>query len=652
MNKYTTFLAALAVLGTSAAYADGIALVNSRGFNTNLEVTCSGVKLGEVKVNGSKAITVSAKDANPSYLKNAPELPQYSAMVMVNPNEKPVFSAKSLDSIIIDLDAPVVPSKGNIKRTINPAKVAYKYGKVYKEDRWYPSDKELVEMGTPFIFRETRGVNLIVHPVQYNPVQNKLKIHKTLKISLASDNKRTVNTIAKTQPISKAFEPIYKNTFINYSQAASRLPRLNEVGRLLIICDDPFMEVMKPFVEWKQKCGLTVDMVPMSKIGNTNYKVKEFVSKEYDKGGLTNLMLIGDAFNVPTLRGENEGADSDTCYAKLAGDDHVPDIMVSRLSAETPEDVSYQVAKFLNYEQYTTKDTKWYTRLLGIGSAEGNPKDYEYIDQIRETLTTKGSFKDAEKIYDPGAAQTHVVKAINKGVSLVNYLGHGSGLGWGTTRFTNRWMKELTNGWMQPVIFDVACLNGQFNDFDGFGEAWMRAGSIDNPAGAVTYVGASTSMEWIPPIHVQAEINKELICNEVYKTTGGLHMNGIMKGLELYTTDPKQSGVQLLEQWNMFGDSTLRVRFKAPSAMKAETKVSRAANNGTKAVKIDVKNSKGKAVNNAVVTVYTNGMKFRRVATTNSDGQAVLTVPANLENAYMTVTGDDVTPIIDQPIKF
>ncbi len=651
MNKYTTMLAALAVMGTTTLYADGIALKESRGFSSSFEVKCSGVKLGSADVLGSKAVTISAKDAVASYLKDAPELPQYTAMVMVKPDEKPVLTAKSLESEEIELDAPVIPSKGSIKRTVDPNTVPYRFGKVYKENKWYPSDEELVKIGTPFVFREVRGVNLIVNPVQYNPVKNKIRVHKNIQISIGSEPSRSVNTLIGSKPISKAFEPIYKNTFINYSGASTRLPRLNEVGRLLIITADEYADAMKPFVDWKKKCGLSVKIVPMSKIGSTNTDVKAFIQKEYDKGRLTNIMLVGDSDKIPTNKGENEGADSDTCYVKLAGDDHVPDAIISRLSAENAEGVAYQVAKFINYEQYPTKDTSWYTRLFGIGSAEGSPADYEYIDELRQEHMSKGSFKSAEKAYDPGATQQDVIDAVNKGVSLINYLGHGSGSSWGTTRFSNSYMSKLDNGWKTPILFDVACLNGRFVNFTGFGESWMRAGSLEKPAGLVAYVGATTSMAWVPPIHVQAEINKNLIVNETYKTVGGLYMNGIMKGLELYTTAAKGDGVQILEQWHLFGDSTLQVRFKAPAEVKAQPNIGR-TNGDSRTVKIDVFDKKGKPVSNARVTIYTKDVKNVRMGYTNRDGQAAITMPSNVDSGYMTVTGDDIQPIIDQLVKF
>ena len=88
-----------------------------------------------------------------------------------------------------------------------------------------------------------------------------------------------------------------------------------------------------------------------------------------------------------------------------------------------------------------------------------------------------------------------------------------------------------------------------------------------------------------------------------------------------------------------------------PVKVKAEATVTRSSDN-SKSVKINVVGKNGKPVSNARVTVYTNGAKNMHLAYTNDKGQAVVTMPANLESGYMTVTGPDVTPIVDQPIKF
>lgn len=649
MKRITPLFVALCLLSSGNAFAAGISVSASRGYSTTIVVDCPKVNVAETQVLGAKAVEVTAPEASLSSDKDAPTLPRYTAMVMVDPSRRPVFQVNSLESEIITLDARVVPSKGNFTRNISLDSVPFNFGAAYSQDAWYPSDNDLVTMGEPFIFREIRGVNLVVSPVQYNPVKNQLKLHKKIQVSLNTDEKTSVNTIKKSSPISKAFESTYKNVFVNYSEAARRLPRLDENGRLLIISADAFMDAMKPFVDWKKKIGLNVKIVPMSAVGKTNTEVKAFIQEEYNQGNLTNVMLVGDAEQIPTNKGVKENADSDPCYVKLAGDDHVPDAIISRLSANTDVEVAYQVAKFINYERFPTADKAWYTRGLGIGSDEGTPKDHAYIEEIRVALLGK-MFTDIVKAYDPGATLAMVSDNVNKGLSLINYLGHGSGTSWGTTRFSNTQVNQLKNGWMMPIIWDVACVNGRFVSYTGFGESWLRTGNIESPAGAVSYAGATTNMEWVPPIHVQAEFNKVSIANEVYKTTGGIFFNGIMKGLELYTAEPKKSGVMMLEQWHLFGDSTTLVRFKAPVKVAAESKAIR--NGDAVTVKVNVKDEAGKAVSNARVTVYTAGVENVHVATTNDEGEAVVTMPGTMTEGFVTVIHSDIEPLVDLPVTF
>ncbi|MDN5278260.1 MAG: hypothetical protein PWR01_2225 [Clostridiales bacterium] len=649
MRRYTSLFVLFCLLSTSTIFAAGISVSSSRGFTTTLEMDCPKVDLGETTVLGAKAVTVTAPDASLSYDKDAPVLPRYTAMVMVDPAKRPVFQVTSLQSEVIELDAPVVPSKGNFTRNINPEDVPFNFGDVYSKDAWYPSENDMVTMGEPFIFRDIRGVNLVVNPVQYNPVQNKLRVHRKIRVSVKADNQPSKNTLKKSGPISKVFEPIYKNTFVNFDQATSRLPRLDEVGKLLIICYDDFMDAMKPFVQWKKKIGLEVKLVPVSAAGATNDEIKAFIQDEYNQGGLTNIMLIGDSKQIPTNKGVKERADSDPCYTKLAGDDHVPDAIISRLSAETKEQVAYQVAKFVNYEQFPTAQTAWYSKGVGIASAEGNPADKVYMEENRVALLD-AMFTHVDQIYDPRASKADVAKAVNEGRSLINYLGHGSSTSWGTTYFNNGDASKLQNGWMMPIIFDVACVNGKFVNFTCFGEAWMRSGNIDNPAGAVAYCGSTTNMQWVPPIKVQEEFNKVLIAKEVYKTVGGIFTNGVIKGLEIYGTSPSGSGVMMYEQWHIFGDSTLITRFKAPAKIAAESKALR--NEDSVNVTVNVADEEGNPVANARVTVYTEDVETIKVATTNDNGEAVVTMPAEMTEGYVTIIGADVVPVVDQKIAF
>ena len=153
-------------------------------------------------------------------------------------------------------------------------------------------------------------------------------------------------------------------------------------------------------------------------------------------------------------------------------------------------------------------------------------------------------------------------------------------------------------------------------------------------------------MQWVPPIKVQEEFNKNYIANEVYKTTGGIFVNGIIKGLEIYGVAPNGSGVMMYEQWHLFGDSTMVCRFKAPVAVEAKVET----NDNT--VKVLVTNAEGRGLENARITFYTKGVKNLAKAETNERGEAVLTVAEGLTEGYITVFGADIVPVVDQVVKF
>ncbi|MBI3038244.1 hypothetical protein HYY75_04205, partial [bacterium] len=494
------FLLALVCCTSAALAANGISLATTKGNDTELEINSPDVEFSKIDVAGRQAMKVSLTGGAQSFEKNSPELPFFSALVMVDPIKKPKVKISSIQSEVIRLDVPVVPSRGNFTRDIDPINVPFVFGPAYSENKWYPSSDKLATIEAPFRFRDVRGVRLLVNPIQYNPVKNLLKIHRRFKVSIQGDGRDNRNIIETPIRISRVFEPYYKQAFINYKPLTKDLPKLQENGRLLIICFDDFAEAMVPFIAWKKKCGIEVTFAKSSEAGKTAAEIKEFVQKEYAKGNLTHILIVGDAPQVPTLKGVRENADSDPCYTKLAGDDHVPDCIISRLSATTPTQVSYQVAKVLNYEQFpsTGADAAWYRKSMGIASNQGNPTDAVRADWLRDALL-KWQITSVDQIYDPKATKAMIFDGLNSGRSLVNYIGHGSNTSWGTTGFNNVDCGKLVNGWKLPIIWSVACVNGNFVTGECFCEAWLKAGNVDKPAGAVAIFGATTNQEWVPP---------------------------------------------------------------------------------------------------------------------------------------------------------
>jgi len=652
VKKFWVLVLAAVFVSCTGFAENGIFVRDVKGFATSLEVKVNDVVMKKVDVLGRPAFSVTIPGGSISLDKNYPELPRLTALVVVDPLRTPKVKVAKIQSEIISLNAPVVPSKGNITRNIDPSTVPYVFWDVYEKDAWYPADEDLVKVDDPFIMRDVRGIRLLVNPVQYNPVKNKLRVYKKLEVSIENGNPDSKNVIKAPMAISKFFEPIYKRAFVNFERSTSRLPRLDENGRLLIICFDGFVDAIQPFCAWKTKCGIEISLAKKSQAGSTAAAIKEFIQKEYDKGGLTHILLVGDSDQIPTLKGVKENADSDPCYTKLAGNDHVPDCIISRISATTPEQVAYQVAKFLNYEQFpsTGAEAAWYKKAVGIASAEGNPTDYVRAGWLRDALL-KSRFTSVDEIYDPGATKAAVTKAVNAGRSLINYIGHGSTTSWGTTYFNNSDCAALSNGWKLPLIWSVACVNGAFVGRECFCEAWMKAGNIENPKGAIAIFGSSTNQEWVPPCDVQNEIITNYTVKELYKTAGGLAMNGIMKGLEIYGTDPKGSGVMMFEQWHLFGDGTLLVRFNDPVKVSAE--IESKNTNGESNVVVKVVDEAGKPVPNSRVTVYSAKFEVKATGLTNEDGIAKISVKVEKETpGFATVVGPNIIPVVDQKFSF
>ncbi|MGM0600326.1 MAG: C25 family cysteine peptidase [Candidatus Rifleibacteriota bacterium] len=712
-NYFILFLA-LCIVGLPIVAQAQIRVDSDRSLEADVHVTVPELGKVNFSVENQDFVGLFMKHSRLLVDKGKPALPVMTGLAMISTDGKPKLTIVETKFEEIQLNRAVVPSRGIIPRNVDPRKVPFKKGKVYKQNRWFPSTREIVKISNPFIFREVRGLRLQVAPVQYNPVSGKLRVYSYIRAKIQYDGKGGPNVHRGRTDLTRAYAPIYRKAFLNFATVPKRLSPVNENGRLIILAADDFVNAVAPLATWKKKCGIKTILVSASQIGGaTEDNIKNFLRQQFKEAGFSHVILVGDAEQIPPCKGENEGADSDPVYVKLAGDDHVPDAIISRISAATPEKVSYQVAKIINYEQYPSEgeDAGWYTRTLGIASNEGNPTDFERMDELKEALLNAGRYKDFSTVYAPvhssggsggyngypypgnsypgnntdydgmggfnspnphypmpgdsmppmysvdrsrnrsGSLKDQVFESVNSGVSLINYIGHGSSSKWVTSGFSSSDCKKLTNGLMLPVILSVACVNGDFVGKDSFCEAWMNAGSIDQPRGAVAIFGSTTNQSWVPPCKVQTEIVTDFIINDSYITVGGLMTNGIIKGLEIYGVETHSEGVKMMEQWHLFGDGTTMMRSRAPYRPVAKFKTE--SIEGESQVIAQVLDKNGKPVKDARVTCYSPDMELMATSLVNDKGLARVNIGlVKGQSAYVTVIGPDMVPIVDKEIKF
>ena len=248
------------------------------------------------------------------------------------------------------------------------------------------------------------------------------------------------------------------------------------------------------------------------------------------------------------------------CYVKLVGSDAYPDAYISRISPTSAENLDYIIYKFIKYEKYpdTGPEAGWFLKGTGVASDQDGGTgtyDWERMNLLRDMLLDNMFFTTVDQIYDPGATASQVTNVINDGRSIVNYIGHGSGTAWSTTGFGCSNINNLSNGFKNPFVLDVACVNGDFTLSECMEESWVRAGSMTSPKGGIGAFGASTNASWVPPCDMQSH-SMFLLTTRAKQTVGGVCFNGIMYAMDLWGGSSGE-GLKLMEQYNIMGDCSM-----------------------------------------------------------------------------------------------
>ena len=155
--------------------------------------------------------------------------------------------------------------------------------------------------------------------------------------------------------------------------------------------------------------------------------------------------------------------------------------------------------------------------------------------------------------------------AIEKtGVNFIAHHGHGSTTGFESLPFSRDDAADLENfktGF--PFIHGAACSTGSFwiENGDCLAEAFMKAGTIENPAGAIAFLGGATSMDPGACIAAQKEVFMHYYFDESVQTIGELFYWGTLAAMENLS---EKRAEHLFRRWHLFGDCSTPLWRKKP----------------------------------------------------------------------------------------
>ncbi len=361
----------------------------------------------------------------------------------------------------------------------------------------------------------------------------------------------------------------------------------------IIITSTELMRDVQPLANLRSQQGLRAKVVDVQDIydefnhGIINpYAIRDFLKYAYENWqppAPTYVLLVGDANPidktsiVPTIQIQVPGygsSSSDHQFVTFRGDDFFPEMYIGRVPATNSVDTRIFVERVINYE---TRDEigPWHKRILMLA---GSDVDFHRQTDVlieENKLTEK---YETELIYAPptvgneqllGEGSTpvgrEVIDGFNNGASLVNYVGHGAGGRWASSRMMDLEdpQKNLTNISQLPFVISMTCFTGEFDSKTGcLAEEFLRSES----GGAIGVIGGTS----IGLLHQDHVLNKEIF--EVIFHDKTLHIGKILTEAKTRFLINLPGYPDIAEVFTLFGDPATKLRLpQTEMQLKTET---------------------------------------------------------------------------------
>ncbi len=349
----------------------------------------------------------------------------------------------------------------------------------------------------------------------------------------------------------------------------------------IIITHTDFMRDVQPLADFRSKQGLRTKVVDVQDIydefnhGLINpYALRDFLKYTYENWqspAPTYVLLVGDANPidktsfVPTIQVQIPGygsSSSDHQFVTFRGDDSFPDMLIGRVPVTNSVDTRIFVERAIKYES-TDQTGPWHKRILMLA---GSTEDFHtQTDSLvkNSKLTQK---YETKLIYAPTTVEDdlplgegttpvgrQVIDGFNNGASIVNYVGHGAGGRWASSRMMDLEdpHKNLTNITQLPFVISMTCFTGEFDSKTGcLAEEFLRSES----GGAIGVIGG-TSVGLLWEDHI---LNREIF--KVIFNDKTPHLGAILAEAKTQFLLNLPGYLDLAEVFTLFGDPATRLR--------------------------------------------------------------------------------------------
>lgn len=404
-----------------------------------------------------------------------------------------------------------LPPAGSVQCIVTACEYsAYATGETFGSEQTRKWDSALeysageIFIGDPVILRDLRIAPIAVKPYKFDDNLRQIKVAKSVTFDISFSPEAGKNVKYSSRVPSRAFSPIYKSMVWNYDDwGIDEFVPVN----YLVICPDALVNAVTGFVNWKNQKGVNTALVKFSEI-NANSSdptiIKNYLQNAYDNwlNPPDYVLLVGDETVFPIYKTYTPDPPTpfssyslsgfytdDNYYARLEGDDFFPDIYLGRFVVNTTTEAMLISNKILSYEKTPNiQQTDWYGHGV-VCADQTEPSQRTTKLYVRNIMLNNGGFAQVDTLFEDGQA-SQLVNWMSSGRSFLNYRGSGWSNGWAGVGMYVGDVFDLTNHYKLPVVTGIGCGVAKFDEASAcFGEAWMAAGTVNNPTGAVAFIG-------------------------------------------------------------------------------------------------------------------------------------------------------------------
>ncbi len=402
---------------------------------------------------------------------------------------------------IIHSIAPVQPS---YSKNTDPSTVPFEFNEdIYSTDSF--KDVELATVEVVGTLRGYRIARIVIAPVKYNPVQEKIKVYNDIQVNVHFHNPDIAQTeYTKAATASPYFNVINDRLFNGRDHGYPAHPDLVTYPvKYLIVADRMFETTLEDFIDWKAQKGFNVIVGYTDIIGGSVAQIKTWIHNQYNAGTPSDpapsfVLFVGDTGQIPSEIGTSTNKVTDLYYCSVDGD-MFPEMYYGRFSATTVAQLETQVDRTIEYEQYQFPVPAFLDDVTLIAGADGswNPS----VGQPTVHYGTENYFNALHGFNDVHAyltSYTGCYDTVNDGISFINYTAHGSQTSWSNPNFSQSMVNALTNVGKLPLTIGNCCLSGDFGYSECFGETFARATdtATGEPTGSIGYIASAPSSYW------------------------------------------------------------------------------------------------------------------------------------------------------------